>query len=300
MNVLLIYKKSAYRIYGRERRDARFLRLLRRKDPSVALVERSDREHEQAMAAVKAALADAGCKTTTAYRARVGHTRGYDLVVTVGGDGTLLEAARTLAEEPVLGVNSSTSSSLGFFCGADARSFPGVLREFLAGRASVTRLARLRVAVNGRFWPVPVLNDVLFTHTVPAATSRYIVTLRGVTEEHRSSGIWWCTAAGSTAAMRSAGGRVMALLSRRVQFRIREPFYAGAERYRVLNGFLDPCETMEVRSKMRTAMIYMDGPHLRHPVHMGDVVTIHADGPRLNLIAFDRARRAEFALPRPR
>lgn len=293
MNVLLIYKKSVLHIYGRERRDPHFLGLMRRKDPAVALVERSHREHMAALKSVEAALRAAGCRIRCAYRALVGDTQGYDLVISVGGDGTLLEAARTVVETPILGVNSAPSSSVGFYSGATAETFPKLLRQFLAGRAPESRLTRLTVAVNGHAWRFPVLNDVLFTHAVPAATSRYLITQDGVTEEHRSSGIWFCTASGSTAAMRSAGGRQMPLGSRRVQYRVREPFYFGVKP-RLLSGFLAPGENIEVRSKMRTATVYMDGPHLRRSVQLGDVVTVMAGGPVVRIVGFDEHRRREF------
>ncbi len=298
MRVLLIYKKSMFAIYGRERRDARFLRLMRKKDPSVARIEQSHREHLEAMAAVKAVLAGAECEVEAAYRARIPDGNRFDLVVTLGGDGTLLEAARSVGKTPVLGVNSSPSTSFGFFCGATAETFGRVFDAFRRGRARMVRFTRMQVAVNGKVLPHAVLNDVLFCHRVPAATSRYLVTRRGRTEDHRSSGIWWSTAAGSTAAIRSAGGDVMPVTSRRIQFLVREPCMPGTERYRILRGYLRADEAMAVCCKMRTGMIYMDGPHLRQGVHLGDVVTVRAGGPPLRLVAFDTARRKTFARPR--
>lgn len=292
--VLLIYKKSILSIYGRERRDRRFLRLLKKKDPSVARVHQSHDEHVAAMAAVREALRQAGCKTETAYRARIPNGDGFDLVVTLGGDGTLLEAARSVGDTPVLAVNSAPSSSYGFFCGATGATFADVLAQFLKGRAPTVRFTRMRVSVNGVAIPHAVLNDVLFCHRVPAATSRYLVTLRKRTEDHRSSGIWFSTAAGSTAAIRSAGGEVLPVNSRRIQYLVREPFMPGKERYAIHHGFLAPGEAIEVCSKMRTGMIYMDGPHLRRPLDMGDVVRVQSGGAALHLVAFDVQRRNSF------
>ncbi len=295
MKVLVIYKKSMYAIYGRERRDPRFLRLLRRKDPTVARTLAAHEEHQDTLAIVKSALREAGCEVEIAYRARGRRPKGHGLVVTVGGDGTLLEAARAVGETPILGVNSSPSTSLGFFAGAYAAGFPRVLREFLAGRSRPTSFTRMRVSVNGRALPVPVLNDVLFCHLIPAATTRYLVTVRGRTEEHRSSGIWFSTAAGSTAAIHSAGGRIMPVSSRRIQYLVREPFLGDGPAYRIERGSFGLGEEMQVKSKMRRAMIYLDGPHVRVPIAMGDVVAVRPDGPRLNLVAFDRRRRDRFA-----
>ena len=83
-----------------------------------------------------------------------------------------------------------------------------------------TPVTRLAIDLEGRRLQ-PALNDVLVAHVQPAATSRYRLTLGRRSEEHRSSGLWVATAAGSTAGIRSAGGRPMPLTSRRIQFRAR-------------------------------------------------------------------------------
>ena len=79
-----------------------------------------------------------------------------------------------------------------------------------------------------------VLNDVLFSHPIPAATTRYAIRRDGRAEEQRSSGVWIATAAGSTAAIHSAGGKILPITSQRLQFVVREPYEKRGVRYRVL------------------------------------------------------------------
>ena len=42
--------------------------------------------------------------------------RKPDLVVTIGGDGTLLAASHAIGDTPILGINSAPDFSVGFFC----------------------------------------------------------------------------------------------------------------------------------------------------------------------------------------
>lgn len=78
-----------------------------------------------------------------------------DLVVAVGGDGTLLRAAAALypREIPILGVHMG---SLGFLACCDAADLERALEDLTRGRAILDR--RFRLAVEGR--EETALNDV--------------------------------------------------------------------------------------------------------------------------------------------
>jgi NAD+ kinase len=121
------------------------------------------------------------------------------------------------------------------------------------------RLARLAVSLDGKQIPELVLNDVLVAHQSPAATTRYILEAGGYSEEHRSSGIWVSTAAGSTAAIKSAGGRRLPLRSRRFQYVVRELYREPGRDYRLLRGILGPDEEVTLAAKMPEGRIFVDG-----------------------------------------
>ena len=78
-------------------------------------------------------------------------------------------------------------------------------------------LSRMSVIRNGAPVSTRVLNDALFCHRSPAATTRYILKLGKLVEEQKSSGFWIGPAAGSTAAQRSAGGKILPLASTDLQ-----------------------------------------------------------------------------------
>lgn len=289
MKVLVAYKKSIFQIYAHERRDPKFLRLLRGRDVTVAKMRRTHESHERTLEAVKEALDALGCQATFVYRAQMATLRGVDLVLTVGGDGTILEVARHVEDTPLLGVNSAPATSLGVFCGADAATVREKLMMFLHGELPTTMLARLLLSVNGH--RVPVLNEVLYAHRNPAATSRYILSIGGRAEEQRSSGIWIATAAGSTGAIYSAGGKVLPITSTRIQYLVREPFIQGKERPRLLRGVLPGDREIVLFSKMRQGMIFVDGAHESLPLGFGDRARIRGGAPPLRVLGLDAARR---------
>jgi NAD+ kinase len=211
-------------------------------------------------------------------------------VVAVGGDGTLLSASHSVDSAPVLGVNSAPRSSVGFFCGARRQTFAERLDEALEGRAKSVTLTRMKVSVNGSQRSARVLNEALYAHSSPAATSRYLMELGKKREEQRSSGFWIGPAAGSTAAQRSAGGRVLPLSSKRLQLVVREPYAPFGQRYQLLKRVISPDERLVVKSKMDDAMLWLDGPYREVPVRLGDEVEFAVSDKPLRVLGLSARR----------
>jgi NAD+ kinase len=131
-----------------------------------------------------------------------------------------------------------------------------------------------------------VLNDALFSHLSPAATTRYAIRFRAREEEHKSSGVWVATAAGSTAAIRSAGGREQPISSKHLQFVVREPYQRGKAAYRVRKGLIGPHERLELQSQMRAGRLYLDGPRIWHAVEIGSRLELSRSDEPLLLLGF--------------
>jgi NAD+ kinase len=142
-----------------------------------------------------------------------------------------------------------------------------------------------------------VLNEALFCHAIPAATSRYLVTFNGRTEEQRSSGVWVCTAAGSTGAARSAGGRVLPFASAKLQLVVREAYlelrrHPRPEPLQLSTLVFEPPESLLLTSKMADARLYLDGPYRQMPVGLGDRVVCSISDEPLTVFGLGRRRGA--------
>jgi NAD+ kinase len=290
--VAVIVKRTTYGKLVLEVHDPLIARLLRRRDPTVGRLKQSHEDHESTTREVEAALEALGAEIVFRGGPRARVPARTDLVVTVGGDGTLLAASHLIGDgTPLLGINSAPGHSVGFFCGATKGNVKETLQRALAGNLPATELTRMRVELNGKVLHARVLNEALFCHSSPAATSRYILELRAGKEEQRSSGLWVGPAAGSTAAQRSAGGKVLPLESERIQYVVREPYTPAGERLRFTRGLLDPSNELLLRSKIREARVFLDGHRIVHSVTMGDVLTMRRSEESLTVLGIARKRR---------
>lgn len=290
--VIVVAKRTAYTRFILEERDPRAKLMLRRRDPSVQHWVDSHQEHQRTLEAVDDALTRAGLTVLWVWRAHaMFDATDAVAVIAVGGDGTLLAASHSVDSAPILGVNSAPGHSVGFFCGARRQTFKKMLDQALEGKLKKVTLTRMQVSLNGSVRSSRVLNDALYAHSSPAATSRYYLELGRLREEQRSSGFWIGPAAGSTAALRSAGGRVLPLSSKRLEFVVREPYVPFGQRYQLMKRLIGPAERLTVTSKMDDAMLWLDGPNRQIRVRLGDVVEFSASKEPLRVLGLDAKTR---------
>jgi NAD+ kinase len=292
--VEVVLKRSSWRKWVEQEPDPRIAELIAAGDETVRHMHASHTDHLATIEEVRAALADLGLKARWSdgpHEFRV--AEGSELVVIVGGDGTLLGASHGVGPNvPVLGVNSSPEYSVGFFCGAQKGQVKESLVAALAGKLRRSDLTRMRVELNGQPLHNRVLNEALFCHTSPAATSRYILRVVGTDdrvvaeEEHKSSGVWVGPAAGSTGAQRSAGGKTLPLTSSDLQYVVREPY--RPQRLGLVLGLIDEGQSVSIKSEMRRASIFLDGDQLVHGVSIGDVVTMRRSTEPLIVLGLSR------------
>ena len=140
-----------------------------------------------------------------------------DLVISLGGDGTLLRAARLVfgREVPVLGVNLG---NLGFLTSLSASEIESGLRAVLSGECEIEERQTLSAAVCARRGAVvrefTALNDVVLHHAGPAQVVRLNLCAgpQDALESMGSfsgDGVILSTPTGSTAYSLSAGGPVI-------------------------------------------------------------------------------------------
>lgn len=206
-----------------------------------------------------------------------------ELIVAVGGDGTLLAAAHAAGKIPVLGVNSMPGRSVGFFCAATVATFPAILRAIREDRILPRRLPLIEARIDGRPVETQALNDVLFAGLSPAEMPRYEIRAGKNRERQKSSGVWISAGPGSTAANLAAGGRRQPIASRRIQFVVREPHRTKGSGYRLLRAILSEGETIAIRPEIIPTAIYLDGPAHTSPLPAGSTLTLRIARQTLSL-----------------
>ncbi len=286
LSALVIYKKSTYQLMVSERKNPRARALLARKDRAVERMLASHEDHVHTIHETRTLLERLGVEATFRYRATADRTEHFDLVISLGGDGTLLHASHLVGSQPVLGINTAPRDSVGYFCGATKDNLEEILVQAVRGTLKGVELQRVQISLDDQLLSRRVLNDVLFCHESPAVTTRYLIRLGELEEEHRSSGIWIGPAAGSTAAQRSAGGRVLPPTSRQMQYVVREPYMPNGTRYKLAKGLFGAEQELVVTSKVHGARLYVDGPHLRCKVALGGVLRVKRSPEALTVLGF--------------
>ena len=137
---------------------------------------------------------------------------GADLVIAVGGDGTLLAAARSVAKHrvPIIGINLGR---LGFLTDIPAHALEDMVSLTLEGRAKVERRLMLQGAVLRADKPIfeaVALNDVVVSRGAMGTMIEYSVDVNGeFVYSVRADGLIVSTPTGSTAYALSAGGPIL-------------------------------------------------------------------------------------------
>ncbi len=153
------------------------------------------------------------------------HVPGTDLLLCIGGDGTVLRAARAVIPHDtlLLGVNMGR---LGFLTELDAAGALERLPEILAGAGRVEERAMLHAEIvapeaddggeappdGGPSGPArhDALNDVVIGRVTLGRTVQVVVLVDGSRlADYRADGVIVATATGSTAYSLSAGGPVL-------------------------------------------------------------------------------------------
>lgn len=225
---------------------------------------------------------------------------GRDLVIVLGGDGTLTSISHNIdSTTPVMGVNShpreeDPEGSFGFFMGSEVSTFAENLQAVLTGQAIENALPRLQATITStsgnRIVSDPALNDLLIANTHQYAPSKYRVQRGGMDLNQLSSGILFSTFIGQGAWFRHVAN------IEDMKFDIDEInsnyLVVSRDLNRAQRG-LHPeahiawtSDTTVIISDMHRGYVVPDGWDEYH-FNRGASISVNLDGPTLNLLTFN-------------
>ena len=232
--------------------------------------------------------------------------RRVDLLLVLGGDGTMLHAARVASQAgvPILGVNLG---GLGFLTGTGADTLKPTLRRVLRGDFSVERRlmveARIRPKGGGRPWSAVGLNDAV----IHARDRSRVVSLDvriGTSPIGTlvADGLIVATPTGSTAYSLSAGGPIVRPT---VDALIATPISPHTLTFRPLVIGAGETVGARVRSGHAPAAVTVDGQQTRR-LETGDELSIRRAKRHVDLVVLEgdsfydvlRSKFAWASLPR--
>jgi len=187
-----------------------------------------------------------------------------DLVVAVGQDGLVANAAKYLSGQPVLGINPDPARYDGILVPHRPEAAGPLLLAMAAGRAEVEArtLAEARLDDGQRLL---ALNEVFAGHRTHQ-TARYRLAVGGKEERHASSGVVVATGTGATGWARSINGERARRLdlpsptSRALAFLVREPFPSVATGTSLDGAVLPAGQPLVLTSEMNEGgVLFGDG-----------------------------------------
>jgi NAD+ kinase len=198
-----------------------------------------------------------------------------DLLIVIGGDGTILRTIQKLESQiPILGINFGR---VGFLADATPENALSMIDEVLADLTVEARM-RLTIRINGDTLP-HATNEAVIVTTRPAKMFAFRILVDGHELDClRADGIVFATPTGSTAYAMSAGGPIV---DPKVGGIVIVPLapYKLSSRPWVVSA--DSRITVEPIPAFKDAAIVLDGHHTQ-PVRAGDIITItRADEPAL-------------------
>ncbi len=209
-----------------------------------------------------------------------------DVIVVLGGDGTLLSVARSAAAAgvPVMGINYG---SLGFLTSTVREESERAIDDLIAGRYERSSRMMLRASVeteDGAADPNrvrDVLNDAVVNKTALARIVRLQVTIDDAfVSRYRADGLIAATPTGSTAYSLAAGGPIV---SPEVEAIVLSPIspHSLADRPLVLPG--EARIRVRLLSEALDIVLTLDGQE-GIAIHPGEVVAIERSPHRFELL----------------
>ncbi len=265
--------------------------------------------HDESLQSVKNVLASQSSKIRVDIRARE-HVRradfiGRDLVIVLGGDGTLTSISHNIdSNTPVMGVNShpkhgDPNGSVGFYMDSDIETFSKDLQAALDGKAIVNKLPRLQATIEttsgNKIRSDPAMNDLLVANTHQYAPSKYHLRRGGIDIKQQSSGLLFSTWLGQ--------GAWFNQIARKSNLGSAEQ---SQTHYLVIARDIDPAisdqtyiawtsESTVITSDMHRGYVVPDGWD-EYQFNRGATVTVDLSGPALKLLTFRKSMNEIFAM----
>lgn len=215
---------------------------------------------------------------------------GYDIVVTLGGDGTVLFAARNAVDShiPIFPVNLG---EFGFIASIQPEEWESQFDNYLAGKVPVEERSMLKIQIirnNEKIYSSLGLNDVVISAKRAATTISLDVKYDDLPLcKLKADGVIVSTSTGSTAYSAAAGGPIVDPgLSAFVITPINS--FSLSSRPIVLNP--DGKLTMSIEnSRTKETSITVDGQE-PFSLQIGDIVTVEQNENKVRLIACTREK----------
>lgn len=198
--------------------------------------------------------------------------KDIDLVIAIGGDGTVLSASHYLLDAPLLAVNLEPQTSVGALTTLSLKELPKKLNQIKSNDYETEKLERIEVSINDCPIDHLALNEVFIGNEKSYLISKYILEFKNKKEKQLSSGIIFSTGTGSTAWFYSAGGKPFPKESKFIKMIVREPYHSKLLKFNIINEEIKEGE--EIKVTPSTASILAVDSIREYKLNPSDVISL--------------------------
>ncbi|MFW9990735.1 MAG: NAD(+)/NADH kinase [Candidatus Odinarchaeota archaeon] len=216
----------------------------------------------------------------------------YDLVISLGGDGTFLYACHLIpnSNTPVFGVNSDNDLSEGFLVETDHSTLETRIELLLTSHLPLVQYPRLVAWRNDKQFQVKALNEIYMGRLQGYKMARYELKLGdGTKERQKSSGLLISTGLGSTAWYKSAGGTPFSKHADYSEFIVRECYEGRLTSCKHVQGRFNANGRIMLRMLVDEMVIAMDSIK-EYPLSGGDTLVVEFEKNSISVVDFGHLR----------
>lgn len=229
-----------------------------------------------------------------------------DLIITLGNNGLVVNAAKYAEGRPILGINADPSREEGIVARFDIDEVKGQLDAVLGGNFRVSQVTMAEARMNNG-QRLLGFNDLFIGHR-SHVSARYKIEFNRQSENHSSSGIIVSTGAGSTGWMKSVVGGSLSIArlaypkatalpkavdshfdwsADKLVFMVREPWPSKSSQAGIVFGTIVRGKPLRLTSHMAEGgVIFSDGVEQDAvPFTSGAIAEINIAETKANLIA---------------
>jgi NAD+ kinase len=188
-----------------------------------------------------------------------------DIVITVGGDGTILRTLEKV-EKPIFAINSG---GMGFLTEVESKYAMSALKKVVAGKYNVEERAKLKTTVDGKRLPDAANEVTVQTSRIAKIMYLQIFVGNDLIETLGADGVIVATPTGSTSYALSAGGPILDPSVNTMIIAPLAPFKLSARPWVIP---LEKKVRIKLLAKSRGSKIVIDGEHPQIVTPKSDIV----------------------------
>jgi NAD+ kinase len=252
-------------------------------------LERTKKKHDEHYASfnlVKKALDSYGIPYQRIYMPYGAYEefKGRDLVISLGGDGTVLNAAHYILDNTPMLTIKSDGGSTGALCRINAKNFEKTLQQILADDFNIEKWTRVEGKLDHK---IDIALNEITVQKYLGEMCTYSISLNGAIEEQRSTRIMVGTGAGSTGLYHNLEHQQGAFSPTSKELRFIPSEDLREQHYKMLHGSIFPGDVLEITSLMdMDGYVSFDGDaHKRaYPFPIGEKLYVKISDKPLSVI----------------